>query len=172
MRENRAIVPKRDTPDETIRSAILEIKQITGLRREQIGRIVSVTSRTVHHWAEGKPANARNERRVHHLLKIARNLDNGIQEIVRNRLLNHIGAEKDRLRKSGFARKDLLDHVAIPPKVRRAPGVDLLRIKDTTLGQPPPWQLLLGGTGDKFENETVGEVEIIEPLGVSSKKKK
>lgn len=60
------------TDAEATRRAISELRRISGLTWEQLGRLFSVSRRTVHFWASGKPLNADNEQRLMQVLDIVR----------------------------------------------------------------------------------------------------
>lgn len=58
-------------------SALSELRRISGLTWDQLGRLFDVSRRSVHFWASGKPLNAANEERLHRVLDIVRDADRG-----------------------------------------------------------------------------------------------
>jgi len=57
---------------EVTRRAISELRRISGLTWEQLGRLFDVSRRSVHFWASGKPLNADNEQRLMQVLDVVR----------------------------------------------------------------------------------------------------
>ncbi len=64
-------------------ATILEIRRFCGLTWEELANVMGVTPRTLHHWANGKPATAGKEQRLQRLLGALRLIDRG--EARRNR---------------------------------------------------------------------------------------
>lgn len=56
----------------TTRSAIMEVRRLSGLTWEQLSDLLSVARRSLHFWASGKRLNAPNEERVSRLLACIR----------------------------------------------------------------------------------------------------
>ncbi len=57
--------------------AIFELRRISGLTWEQLGKLFGVTRRGVHYWASGKPMTAENEQRLMGILDVVRASDRG-----------------------------------------------------------------------------------------------
>lgn len=62
---------------ETTRQAVLEVRRVSGLTWEQLADLFSVSRRSVHAWASGKPLSASNENRLMRVLEIVRLADRG-----------------------------------------------------------------------------------------------
>jgi DNA-binding transcriptional regulator YiaG len=67
--------------------AIGELRRLTGLTWEQLARIFSVSRRSLHFWASGKPMAPGNEEHLHRLLALVRKLDRGAASANRTALL-------------------------------------------------------------------------------------
>lgn len=72
-------VAKTSTEDsaEVTRSAIAELRRISGLTWEQLGELFEVSRRSVHFWASGKALSAANEERLLRVLDVIREADRG-----------------------------------------------------------------------------------------------
>ena len=57
--------------------AIAELRRVSGLTWEQMGRLFDVSRRSVHFWASGKPMNAANEQHLLQVLDVVRQADRG-----------------------------------------------------------------------------------------------
>ena len=64
-------------PAESTAEAIMEIRGRSGLIWEELGDLFEVSRRSVHHWANGKPASARHDRMIRKMLATVRHLDRG-----------------------------------------------------------------------------------------------
>lgn len=62
---------------ETTRKAVSDLRRISGLTWEQLGKLFDVSRRSVHFWASGKPLNAGNEQRLMQILDVVRAADRG-----------------------------------------------------------------------------------------------
>jgi transcriptional regulator with XRE-family HTH domain len=69
------------------RSAINELRKLSGLTWEQLAKLFNVSRRTLHFWASGKPINSPNEEKLNRLLGILRYIDRGSASLNRNLLL-------------------------------------------------------------------------------------
>lgn len=77
-----------DTPSrETTRTAIHELRRLSGLTWDQLARLFGVDRRSLHHWGSGKPLNSPNEERLHRLLAVIRHIDRGAADLNRQALL-------------------------------------------------------------------------------------
>lgn len=65
--------------------AILELHRISGLTFEELARLLRVTRRSLHHWANGRRIAGANEARLYRLLAAMRRMDRG--DAARNRRL-------------------------------------------------------------------------------------
>ena len=61
----------RPDPEET-RRAVSELRRMSGLTWDQLGRLFEVSRRTMHSWASGKRLNANNEERLWRVLDVVR----------------------------------------------------------------------------------------------------
>lgn len=77
-----------EQPLEATRVAISELRRISGLTWEQLGRLFGVSRRSVHFWASGRPLNAENEARLLQVLDIVRAGDRGDARSTRSALLD------------------------------------------------------------------------------------
>jgi hypothetical protein len=68
-----------------------EIKSISGLTWEQLGRIMGVSRRAIHLWLRGNALSRANEERLHTILHIVRSLGGRSQLEVRSRMLDKSG---------------------------------------------------------------------------------
>jgi DNA-binding transcriptional regulator YiaG len=71
-------------------SALSELRRISGLTWDQLGRLFHVSRRSVHFWASGKPLNADNEARLHRVLDVIRHADRGSAGANRTALLRAV----------------------------------------------------------------------------------
>ena len=62
---------------EVTSDAIAELRRVSGLTWEQVGRLFGVSRRSVHFWASGKPMNAANEQHLRQVLDVVRQADRG-----------------------------------------------------------------------------------------------
>ena len=69
-------------------TAIMELRRISGFTWEQLTRLFSVTRRSLHFWASGKPLSAANEEHLQHLLATVRSVDRGDASENRSLLLS------------------------------------------------------------------------------------
>jgi transcriptional regulator with XRE-family HTH domain len=74
-------------PTTSTDAAISEVRRLSGLTWEQLAELFGVSRRTLHFWASGKPMNATNEERLHHLLGLLRAVDRGASDYTRAALL-------------------------------------------------------------------------------------
>ena len=61
----------------TMSQAISEMRRISGLTWEELGRLFRVSRRSVHFWASGQPMNSRNEKFLLKVLYFFRRVDRG-----------------------------------------------------------------------------------------------
>ena len=66
-------------PTESTAEAVMEIRRRSGLTWEELGDLFDVSRRSVHHWANGKPVSAGNDRMIRRMLAAVRHLDQGDQ---------------------------------------------------------------------------------------------
>ena len=74
-------------PAESTAEAIMEIRRRSGLTWQELGELFEVSRRSVHHWANGKPVSAGNDRTIRRMLAAIRYLDRGNQLDTRALLL-------------------------------------------------------------------------------------
>lgn len=51
-------------PVQDIRTLVAHLKDESGLTANQLGRLLSVTSRSIHNWAAGSPVSGKHEERI------------------------------------------------------------------------------------------------------------
>lgn len=73
---------------EATRRAVSELRRISGLTWQQLGRLLGVSRRSVHYWASGEPLNAENRERLMQVLRIVRVADRGSARSTRAALLD------------------------------------------------------------------------------------
>jgi len=71
------------------RTALSELRRLSGLTWEQLSQVFGVSRRTLHFWASGKPLNSTNEHRLYRLLWAIRQADRGTARSNREMLLTH-----------------------------------------------------------------------------------
>jgi len=62
---------------EASRSAVHELRRLSGLTWDELAKVFGVTRRSLHFWASGKPLSAQNEERLHRVLATVRQVDRG-----------------------------------------------------------------------------------------------
>lgn len=72
---------------ESTAESVMEIRRRSGLTWEELSDLFDVSRRSVHHWANGKPASARHDRMIRRMLAAVRHLDRGERERTRAVLL-------------------------------------------------------------------------------------
>ena len=86
-REDQTTVGITELPalnkNETNRTAIHELKKLSGLTWEQLAKLFNVTRRTLHFWASGQPLNRFNEQNLHRTLETVRYINRGSASINR-----------------------------------------------------------------------------------------
>jgi transcriptional regulator with XRE-family HTH domain len=78
---------EEDMDEEATRSAVMEVRRLSGLTWEQLARLFGVARRSLHFWASGKRLNAVNEERLRRLLAVLRKADRGFAVLNRAMLL-------------------------------------------------------------------------------------
>lgn len=74
-------------PREPTRTAIHELRRLSGLTWDQLARLFEVKRRSLHHWGSGQPLSRKNEERLHRLLAVIRHIDRGAADLNRQALL-------------------------------------------------------------------------------------
>lgn len=74
-----------------VRSALHELRRLSGLTWENLADILRVTRRSLHLWANGGPINSPNEKQIRDLLDVIRGLDRGTATENRQLLLTSLG---------------------------------------------------------------------------------
>ena len=57
----------------------MEVRRRSGLTWQELAELFEVSRRSVHHWANGKPVSAGNDRTIRRMLAAIRHLDRGSQ---------------------------------------------------------------------------------------------
>ena len=136
-------------PAESTAEAIMEIRRRSGLTWQELGELFDVSRRSIHHWANGKPVSAGNDRTIRRMLAAIRYLDRGSQRDTRALLLSVDQA-------TGVSPLDLLqagrfdDATApvpgdLPPEPHRLPLSPAAR----DARRPPAPALILGAEQDR-----------------------
>ncbi len=71
----------------TTDQAVSELRRLSGLTWEQLGKLFGVARRSIHYWASGGALNARNEKRLLQVLDLVRTADRGESQLNRAALL-------------------------------------------------------------------------------------
>ena len=102
-------------PAESTAEAIMEIRRLSGLTWEELGDLFDVSRRSIHHWANGRPAAARHDQMIRRMLAAVRHLDRGDRTRTRAFLL---AVDKA----SGVSTFDLLRHGGYDEVIARVEG--------------------------------------------------
>lgn len=136
-------------PVESTAEAILEIRRRSGLTWQELGELFNVSRRSIHHWANGKPVSAGNDRTIRRMLAAVRHLDRGGQRDTRALLLAVDQA-------AGFSLFDFLqagqfdDAMAgVPGNQTSGPHTVPLSPAARDARRPPAPALLLGAEQDR-----------------------
>ena len=136
-------------PAESTAEAIMEVRRRSGLTWQEIAELFEVSRRSVHHWANGNPANARRERTIRRMLAAIRHLDRGSQIDTRALLLAVDQA-------AGVSILDLLktgrfDDAMVRVAGGRSPAPHRVPLSSDTqdVRRPPAPALLLGAKQDR-----------------------
>ena len=136
---------------ESTGEAIMEVRRLSGLTWEQLGKLFDVSRRSVHHWANGKPLAADRERTLRRMLAAVRHLDRGSQADTRALLLT---IDPSR----GASAFDLLKDGRFHEAMGRAEAVRQPRSQRVALSRaardarrPPAAALLVGAAQDRPE---------------------
>lgn len=70
-------IARRQLEPKATRTAVAELRRISGLTWEQLGQLFEVSRRSVHFWASGKPLSPTNEERLMRVLDLVRDADRG-----------------------------------------------------------------------------------------------
>ncbi|MDE2911491.1 MAG: hypothetical protein OXL68_01005 [Paracoccaceae bacterium] len=134
---------------ESTAEAIMEIRRRSGLTWQELGNLFDVSRRSVHHWANGKPVNARHDRTIRRMLAAIRHLDQGSQLDTRAMLLAVNQA-------TGISTFDLLQAGCFDEATGRVADVRLPESQRVPLSRaasdarrPPAPVLLLGAEQDR-----------------------
>jgi hypothetical protein len=90
-----------------VRSALHQLRRLSGLTWENLADVLGVTRRSLHLWANGGPINSHNEKQVRDLLATMHALDRGTATENRRLLLTSVDSGKtfaDLLRTREFAK--------------------------------------------------------------------
>ena len=138
-------------PVESTGEAILEIRRRSGLTWQELGDLFDVSRRSVHHWANGKPVSAGNDRTIRRMLAAIRHLDRGNQLDTRALLLAVDPA-------TGISALDLLQAGRFDDATARVSGAGAPALNRVPLSpavqdarRPPAPALLLGAEQDRPE---------------------
>lgn len=69
-------------------TAINELRHLSGLTWDQLAKVLDVTRRALHHWANGKPMNVLNEARLYRVSAFVQKTDRGDAQLNRAALLS------------------------------------------------------------------------------------
>lgn len=136
-------------PAESTAEAVMEIRRRSGLTWQELGELFDVSRRSIHHWANGKPVSAGNDRTIRRMLAAIRHLDRGGQRETRALLFAVDQA-------AGFSLFDLLqagqfDDATAGVAGNQTPGPHTVPLSPTArdVRRPPAPALLLGAEQDR-----------------------
>ena len=139
-------------PAESTGEAIMEIRRLSGLTWQELGDLFEVSRRSVHHWANGKPVSAGNDRKIRRMLAAIRDFYQGNQLDTRASLLAVDQA-------TGNSMLDLLQAGQFNDAAARISGVLAPEPHRVPLSQaaqdmrrPPVPALLVGAEQDRPDN--------------------
>lgn len=78
---------------EVTRRGLSELRRVSGLTWGQLARLFSVSRRSVHFWASGKPMSSEHEEHLHRLLAMLRGLDSSA-DVIRGVLLSFVAGDQ------------------------------------------------------------------------------
>jgi DNA-binding transcriptional regulator YiaG len=135
----------------TAGASIAELRRLSGLTWDQLARLFSVSRRSLHFWASGKPMTPSNEEHLQRLLSLVRKIDKGSASVNRAALLG--------VREDGTIPMDTLaagdyDRVLSmlgPGEARRVPPK--LTQQTRAARAPTPPDELVGALQDRIHRE-------------------
>lgn len=149
-------------------AAIGELRRLSGLTWDQLARIFSVSRRSLHFWASGKPMAPSNEEHLQRVLAAVRKIDRGAASANRTALLG--------VRENGSIPFDLLvagDYEAFVSllgagEVRRLPPPKLSEEARAARAPRPPEELV-GALQDRI-HPTSGRLLAAKPIATTRRK--
>ena len=144
-------------------TAIMELRRLSGLTWDHLARLLGVTRRSLHFWASGHPASAKNEERLYRVLAAVRRADRG-------------GASKNRAmlfdERDGVVPFDLLERgeydrflaVVGPGSGRRQATPKPLSAEARSTRKPPPPEMLVGALQERVHKDK-GRLLSSTPIG-------
>ncbi len=129
--------------------SIMEIRRRSGLNWEELGDLFGVSRRSVHNWANGKPANSIHDRTIRKTLAAVRHLDMGDQEGTRAALLavdENLGVSRFDLLREGRIDEAIDSSKAVPELERRRIPLTANAWNER---RPQAWVLLLEAEQDR-----------------------
>jgi len=156
------------TAAQTTAEALLEIRRRSGLAWESLGKLFSVSRRTVHHWANGKTPSALHEKEIRRTLDAIRHLYEGNQSATRDRLLTVTDGLSPFDLLAGRRYADVLRWPAGAGPAEAEHCRTAISEEERVMRRPPPPDLLLDAAQDRPEIP-VGKVRIARPLGRNKK---
>ncbi len=143
-------------------AAIAELRRLSGLTWEQLARMFSVSRRSLHFWASGKPMAASNEEHLQRALAVLRKIDRGAASANRTALLG--------VREDGTIPFDLLVSGEYERVVSLLGTGDGRRVSPTKLSKdaraaraPRPPEDLVGALQDRI-HPTSGRLLAAKPI--------
>lgn len=134
------------------RSAIMEIRFLTGLTWEKLAEIFDISRRSIHSWASGKPLNAKNEERVYRVLDAVHKIDRGTSRKNRALLLReHDGTGPIALLRQSQYEK-FVELVGRGPGRKRSKLMPLSQ-KEKESRRPPPLDVMVSALQDSIHVE-------------------
>lgn len=149
-------------------AAIGELRRLSGLTWDQLARIFSVSRRSLHFWASGKPMSPSNEEHLQRVLAVVRKIDRGAPSANRTALLG--------VREDGSIPFDLLvagDYERAlsllgPGDARRASPPKLSEEARAARAPRPPEELV-GALQDRI-HPTSGRLLAAKPIATTRRK--
>lgn len=149
-------------------AAVGELRRLSGFTWDQLARIFSVSRRSLHFWASGKPMTPGNEERLQRLLSVVRKIDRGSAAANRAALLG--------VREDGSLPFDLLaagDYERVLTLLgqgeKRRAALPRLSAEARATRTPPPPDELVGALQDRI-HPTSGRLRAAKAIIVSRRK--
>lgn len=108
----------------TAREGIQEIKRLSGLTWDELGKVFCVSRRSVHNWARGESVTADHEAKIQAVLEKVRRIDHGAVRLTASRLRSSVGDAPLYLQLAATPLASLETLISGMPTVRDAGAVD------------------------------------------------
>lgn len=130
--------------------AVLELRRLSGLTWDQLGKLLNVSRRSVHAWSNGQTLSDENEAHLRRVLDVVRTADRGLSRFNRAALLNVVDGRTVLDLLANGAYEDALERLGIG--IER-PGRDItpLSQEEQQARTPPSPEDLLNERFDRIQ---------------------